>query len=236
MPQFVSYIPVVTTVFAVVFAILIYKRYMEKGKGTHLLWWCFGVIMYGVGTFTESFVSLFGWNPFVFKSWYISGALLGGLPLAQGTVYLLLKKKTAHILTAIVTPVIVLASVFIILSPLNMELVEPYRLSGTVLGWQWTRAFSPFVNTYAVIFLVGGAILSAVRYKRNAKTYYRFIGNVYIAVGAILPGIGGAFTRFGYTEILYITEVIGLSLIYMGYYYNINNRELIENKLGVEAA
>ena len=60
MPQFISYIPIVTTLFSIVFAILIYKRYMEKGKGTHLLWWCFGVIMYGIGTFTESFVSLFG--------------------------------------------------------------------------------------------------------------------------------------------------------------------------------
>lgn len=236
MPQFVSYIPIITTILSVFFAIVIYKRYLQKGKGTHLLWWCFGVLMYGVGTFTESYVSVFGWNPVIFKSWYISGALLGGLPLAQGTVFLLLKKKTAKILTSIVTPIIIIASVFIILSPLKLELVESHRLTGTVLGWQWTRAFSPFLNLYAVTFLVGGAILSAVRYKRNPKTYYRFIGNVAIAAGAILPGIGGSFTRFGYTEVLYITEVLGLSLIYLGYYYNINNRELIEKKMNTEAS
>lgn len=231
MPKFVSYIPIVTTLFCVIFAILIFRRYREKGKGMHLLWWCFGVIMYGVGTFTESYVSLFGWNPFIFKSWYISGALLGGLPLAQGTVYLLLKQKTANTLTSIVTPVIIIASVFIILSPIKYDLVEHYRLTGSVLGWQWTRAFSPFLNLYAVIFLVGGAILSAVRYKRSPKTYYRFLGNVCIASGAILPGIGGSFTRFGYTEVLYITEVIGISLIYLGYYFNIHNKELMENKM-----
>ena len=234
MPQFISYIPIITTIFSVIFAIVIYRRYQEKGKGTHLLWWCFGVIMYGVGTFTESYVSLLGWNTFIFKSWYISGALLGGLPLAQGTVYLLLKQKTAHILTAIITPVIIIAAVFIILSPVNTDLVETHRLSGSVLSWQWTRAFSPFLNLYAVIFLVGGAILSAIRYRRNSKTYYRFIGNVFIATGAILPGIGGTFTRFGYTEVLYITEVIGLTLIYLGYYYNINNKELMAGKLNVE--
>lgn len=227
MPQFVSYIPVLTTAFSIVFALLIYRRYREKGKGMHLLWWCFGVLMYGVGTFTESYVSILGWNPVIFKSWYISGALLGGLPLAQGTVYLLLKPRTAHILTAIVSPVIIIASIFIIMSPLNQALVENHRLSGSVLEWQWTRAFSPFLNLYAVIFLVGGAVLSAVRYKRNSKTYYRFIGNVAIAIGAILPGIGGAFTRFGYTEILYITEILGILLIYLGYYFNINNKELM---------
>ncbi|MGE5692910.1 MAG: hypothetical protein ACM3YF_03925, partial [Candidatus Zixiibacteriota bacterium] len=38
-----------------------------------------------------------------------------------------------------------------------------------------------------------------------------------IAVGAILPGIGGSFSRMGHTEVLYVTEFIGLLLIYRGY-------------------
>jgi hypothetical protein len=47
------------------------------------------------------------------------------------------------------------------------------------------------------------------------------VGNVLIAVGALLPGIGGAFTRFGYTEVLYVTELIGLCLVYAGYRFNV---------------
>jgi len=38
-----------------------------------------------------------------------------------------------------------------------------------------------------------------------------------IAVGALLPGIGGAATRAGYVEALYVTELLGLLLIYAGY-------------------
>lgn len=30
---------------------------------------------------------------------------------------------------------------------------------------------------------------------------------------------GGAFTRFGHTEVLYVTELIGLALIYIGFRY-----------------
>ena len=45
-------------------------------------------------------------------------------------------------------------------------------------------------------------------------------GNVVIAVGAILPGIGGSFTRAGYTEVLYVTEFVGIILIYAGYRLN----------------
>ena len=108
----------------------------------------------------------------------------------------------------------------VLASPIDHALVEPYRLSGKVLEWRWVRLFSPFVNLYAVVFLVGGAIVSAMRYRRTIETYHRFLGNVYIAVGAILPGIGGAFTRFGHTEVLYVTELIGLLLIWVGYRLN----------------
>jgi hypothetical protein len=41
--------------------------------------------------------------------------------------------------------------------------------------------------------------------------------NVLIAVGAILPGIGGTATRAGYTEVLYVTELAGLLLMWWGY-------------------
>ena len=79
------------------------------------------------------------------------------------------------------------------------------------------RLFSPFINLYAVTFLIGGAIYSAIRYWRRKETHHRAIGNVWIAVGALLPGIGGAFTRFGHTEVLYVTELLGLVAIYVGY-------------------
>jgi len=38
----------------------------------------------GVGTITESLTTVFGWNEWVFRAWYITGALCGGAPLAPG--------------------------------------------------------------------------------------------------------------------------------------------------------
>jgi len=105
-----------------------------------------------------------------------------------------------------------------LLSPLDLSKVEYHRLSGSVLEWQWVRLFSPFVNLYAVIFLIGGAIWSAVKYARKGPSLRdRMWGNVAIAVGAILPGIGGSAARAGYVEVLYVTELIGLLLIWLGY-------------------
>jgi hypothetical protein len=216
-PDAVHYVPVVTTILAVIFSTEIFRRYREHPERLHLWWWAFGVAVYGVGTFTEAATTLIGWNEPTFRAWYISGALLGGAPLAQGTVYLLLSRRTAHLLTAILVTFVVIASVPVLLSPIDYSQVESHRLTGRVFEWQWVRAFSPFVNMYAVVFLIGGAILSALRYSANPATRHRVIANVLIAAGAILPGIGGTATRMGYTEVLYITELAGLLLTWMGY-------------------
>ena len=216
-PEAVHYVPIVTTILAIPFALEIYARYRQHRERLHLLWWALGIATYGVGTFTESLTTLIGWNEPTFRAWYISGALLGGAPLAQGTVYLLLSRRTAHALTVVLLTFITIASVAVLLSPIDYSQVEGHRLTGRVLGWQWVRAFSPFVNMYAVVFLIGGAILSAVRYSSNPATRHRVVANVLIAIGAILPGIGGTATRMGYTEVLYVTELVGLLLTWAGY-------------------
>jgi len=126
------------------------------------------------------------------------------------------ERAATLLVTAIVT-----GAIFVILSPINAAVVEPHRLSGKVLGWHWVRMISPFINSYAAIFLIGGAIVSAFRYRSQPEKRNKYVGNIFIAIGAILPGIGGTFTRFGHVEVLYVTEFVGLLLIYTGYRYNI---------------
>lgn len=213
----VHYLPIVTTLLALPFAVAIGRRFRRNPDRLHLLWWTIGVAAYGAGTLTESLTTLFGWQEPVFRLWYITGALMGGAPLAQGTVYLLLRRTTAHWLTGALVATIAAASIAIWLSPIQFDLVESHRLSGKVFEWTWVRRFSPFINLYAVIFLIGGAIISAVRFSRMPDTRHRMWANVWIAAGAILPGIGGTATRFGYTEVLYVTELLGLLMMWRGY-------------------
>lgn len=213
----IHYLPVATTVLAVMFTSVLWGHWRRNPSARYILWWMIGVALYGLGTLTEALTTVFGWSEPVFRTWYIAGALLGGAPLAQGTVYLLLSKEKADRLTVALISYIAMASAFVIASPLLYDLVETNRLSGEVLEWQWVRLFSPLVNTYAVIFLIGGAIWSAGRYARRGDSSARVKGNVLIAIGAILPGIGGGFARAGTVEALYIGELIGLLLIWAGY-------------------
>lgn len=216
MKELIPYIPLISTVVSFTFTFILFQHWNRK-KNFYILWWMLGVLTYGLGTLTESINTLYGWNEVNFKAWYILGALLGGAPLAQGTVYLLMGNKVGHVLTTILVTTVIVAGTFVILSPINYDLVAP-RLTGKVLEWTWVRRFSPFINIYAVIFLVGGAFYSAYKYSQEKNGASRMFGNIWIAVGAILPGIGGTFTRFGHVEVLYVTELLGLICILIGYY------------------
>jgi hypothetical protein len=213
----VSYIPVLTTIISIFFLGRIVPHYLQK-RSPYLLWWTLGVLTFGLGTMTESINAISGWSEWNTRVWYIVGALLGGYPLAQGTIYLLMKRRFADISAAVCSTVILVGAVCVLLSPIDVPPGFDHRLTGRVFAWQWVRAFSPLLNLYAFVFLFGGAVYSAVKYFGNDKGRTRFLGNILIAIGALLPGIGGSFTRFGYVEVLYVTELIGLSFIYFGYH------------------
>ncbi len=217
-PHLVHYLPIATTLLAAVFCSILARRWLAR-SGPHLAWWAVGVFFYGVGTFFESAITLFGNNIVLTKLWYVAGALLGGYPLAQGSVYLLLKRRTANVLTAISLPFLLVVSVLVLASPVLLENLEPHRPSGAVLAWSWVRLFTPFINLYAVFFLIGGAALSSYRYFRAGEplTRNRAIGNALIAFGALLPGIGGSMAKAGVVEALYVGEFIGLLFIWAGF-------------------
>lgn len=220
----IHYLPIASTLVAVGFFRVLWSHWRKNPSARHVMWWMIGVGLYGTGTATEALTTVFGWNEPVFRTWYISGALLGGAPLAQGTVYLLVPRRIADRLTVALITYVAIASSFVLTTPLDYTLVEQHRLSGEVMVWQWVRLFSPLVNLYAVIFLIGGAIWSAWRYRRRGDSPARVQGNVLIAVGAILPGVGGGFARAGLVEVLYVTELIGLLLIWAGYHVIANDR------------
>jgi hypothetical protein len=211
----VHYVPILTTVLSALFAASLYRRWQAR-RAPHLWWWAFGITTYGIGTAIESTITLTGNSVALTKLWYIAGALLGGYPLAQGSLHLSWPRPLARRLTAISLTFVVAAALLVVLSPVDSTALEPARPSGAILEWRWIRWLTPFVNLYAVFFLIGGAIRSAWRHYRYRGHMYRAAGNTLIAVGAMLPGIGGSFAKMGMVEVLYVGEFLGLILIWAG--------------------
>jgi hypothetical protein len=120
-------------------------------------------------------------------------------------------------LTRVTLPVVLAGIVLVLLSPVDASRLAPDRPVARILLWPAPRALAPIVNVYAAALLVGGAAHSSWRYLRERVAPGRAAGNALIALGALLPGIGGTLARAGGVEALYVTELAGLLLIAAGY-------------------
>ena len=233
----VAYLPIATSLLAFAFGGVLLRHLRRSGGARHLLWWTIGIFLYGIGAGTEALTTLFGWHEPLFRAWYISGAILGAAPLAQGTAYLMLSKRTADRLAMYLVYFAALASTFVLLTPIDTTIVDTERLEADVIQWTWVRAFSPLLNTYALVMLGGGAALSAWRYHtRGTGSRNRVWGNVWIAVGTVVVGIGGGFARAGIVEVLYVAEIVGLSLIWLGYRLMVGDRSASIHRTQLEPA
>jgi hypothetical protein len=217
-----TFLPFISSLISFVFAFFIFKRYANK-KRAHLMLWGIGMIFYGIGGFCEGYYGAFGWNPLIYRLWYLFGAILVAAWLGQGTVYLLARRKWANVLMAL----LLLGSIYGAFRVFSAEL-DPTQLtasvhtgselSGHAIITDGVRSLTPIFNLYGTVFLVGGAVYSSWIFFRKRVLLHRTIGNILIAVGAIAPAFGGAFSRMGVPAALYIGELIGAVLMFIGFH------------------
>ncbi|MBN1371015.1 MAG: hypothetical protein JW987_03565 [Anaerolineaceae bacterium] len=219
--NFLSFLPLASSVISFVFAFFILRRYWKK-RGLHLLLWGVGMIFYGIGGFCEAYYGFFGWSPLIFRLWYLFGAILVAAWLGQGTVYLLARPLIAHILMGLLGICSIYALVVVFNAQLDPALMTKSvhtgsELSGHAIVTPGVRTLTPFFNLYGTVTLVGGALYSAFIFWRKRVLLHRAIGNVLIAFGAILPAFGGTFSRFGIPGALYLSELLGAILLFLGF-------------------
>ena len=211
-----TWLPFTSSVISFIFAALIFRRYAVR-KGSHLLLWGIGMVFYGIGGFCEGHYGAFGWNPLVFRLWYLFGAILVAAWLGQGTVYLLARRKWANALMILLALGSAYAVFRVFGAQLDPTLLTGSELSGDAIVTSGVRLLTPFFNTYGTLTLVGGAAYSAYIFRRKRILRHRAIGNILIAAGALMPALGGGLSRLNIPGVLYITEFVGAVLMFIGF-------------------
>lgn len=218
-----NYIPILSTLVSFAFAFAVFQRYQKKG-GRHLLLWSFGLLLYGLGTLSEVILG-FTFNEAVLKLWYLTGAMLTAAWLGQGSIQLLIRKGNwAVYLTYALGVISLLCLALIALAPLTGAQAN-YNLGGTV-SEQYksilTRSglivfLTIILNIYGTLGLVGGAGYSAFLFWKKKVLANRMFGNILIALGALSPAMAGTFVKAGIVDALYISELIGAVIMYIGF-------------------
>lgn len=229
-------IATISTMTTGVFASLVMWRWFQKRR-PHLLAWGIGLTLYFLATLSQLLL-YFTWSPFFFGLWYWAGALMVAPWLGQGTIYLLVRKgNTArNIQMALILVAVMTLPWTIFLTDFNesaweqgRDITEIYRdhedpetgemvagiMTGDARGS--VRFFSPIMNIWGTIALVGGAIYSAILFRRKQIMRNRMIGNWFIAAGGIMPAFAGVLIRLGDPSFKYLGEMLGAIFIFVGY-------------------
>jgi len=218
MSFFTAVLPFLSSAVSLIFALLVLRRYLVK-HGAHHLLWGIGMLFYAIGGFCEGYYGAWGWNPLIFRLWYLFGAMLVAAWLGQGTAYLLIRRRgVAHGLMALLALGSLYGALRVFTAELDPTLLPAAgELSGRAILTPGVRTLTPFFNLYGTVMLVGGAAYSAWLFWRKRVLLHRTIGNVLIAVGALMPAFGGTFSRMGIPGALYISEFLGAVLLFAGF-------------------
>lgn len=217
------YLPFLSTIVTFAFATAVFIRYLRR-RGPHLLMWTIGLLFYGIGTLAEVWLA-FSFNGMVLKLWYLSGAMLTAAWLGQGSVHLLVRRRgLAWTLTGILAAVSLVAAALVLSASLTPA-ASAYQVTQAISSQYKdiltrggaTIALTILLNIYGTLTLIGGAIYSAIIFFRKHILVNRMIGNILIAVGALAPAMAGSFVKLGLVDGLYLSELVGVVLMYIGF-------------------
>ncbi len=212
--MYIALIPLASSIISLIFAVTVLDQFFARRKPYQLIW-AIGLFMYFISTGTEFWVGIWGLNETIYRLWYLFGAIFVAAYLGMGTVYLLVRRRVAHTIMAILLVASVYAALRVFTA--NLDLSTLYYLSGQAMP-SGVRLMTPFFNTFGTLALVGGAVYSAWFFWRHRQMPHRVTSNVLIAVGAILPALGGTHMRLGgASQVLYLFELAGIIIIFLGF-------------------
>ena len=212
----IGIIPLVSAVVSVIFALIVLDQYFARRRPFQLLW-TIGLFMYGLSAFTEFYTETYGLYLIMFRIWFLFGAICVAAFLGQGTVYLLLKRRTAHILMIIVIIISIYSAVRLFSA--GIDLGTAAGLTDKIIVPTDIGILTGLMNVYGKVTLVGGALYSAWIFWRKRILPHRVQSNVLIAVGALLPAIGGSLLKLGAVRGIpfYVLELTGVIIIFIGF-------------------
>jgi hypothetical protein len=217
-------ISLLASIVTFVFAGAVLKQYVERPRAYKLVW-AAALLCYGVATVAQFTAELHGWTLFEFRLWYLSGGLLTAAYLGQGTALLLLPKRLAWTLLALLLLLSVYSLWRSFAVPLTLASVlpAPGKISPSATNLPADlRLLAALLNIYGTLLLVGGALWSAMIYldrrlDRRRSAGYRALSTLLIAGGSLIVASAGTFEALGKGEFLYVAEIVGITVIFLGF-------------------
>jgi hypothetical protein len=216
----VNYIPLITTIVALTFTILLLWQFLNRKK-IHQVIWAIAMALFAVAALMEFLANpdISGASGTLIKIYYASAAPLVGL-LGSGMLYLLVPRKIAHIYLGIVIMLALALLVGVLSTHLSeatiseafqLSLPEGFRGAVRLFPFLTARLPSILLNITGGILLIGGALFSFITDMR--KTY-----NIPLMMGGLFPSLGGFLLGImDNADIFFEFELAGTIFLFLGF-------------------
>jgi hypothetical protein len=193
------------TAVSVLFSALVFRQWLGRRKPYQLAW-SLGLGLYALAAFTQFLAEAYGWSDGIYKIYYLVAAPLVAV-LGVGSLFLV--SRRGGYTFAAYTAVLFLAFAWIIANATVVESAFSLPIPGGDGFPESVRLWSPLFTIPGSLALIGVAAYS------YWKTRLAF--NAWIAIGALAVAAGGSLARFGVPWALYLSEFIGIALMFWGF-------------------
>jgi hypothetical protein len=197
------------------------NQYVKRRK-MHQLMWAIGFLFYAVAAVMEFWSGYtHHWDPTVYRIYIVLAASLVGF-LGNGTLYLVVKKRLwgdLYLAFNAICLAIFLYGTFTV-KLLNDVLQTPgIVVGGQALGASGTfpRMMSLPFNIPGSLLLLGGSVLSIIKFWPKPAYRYRVWANVLIIIGTLMIAAAGSLARLGGPGWLYVGEMVASAVLLWGF-------------------
>lgn len=207
-------------VLSIIFTVLVLRQYVERRK-MHQLMWTIAIALWTIGVAAELVATLSSsWSALTYRAYYATGALLIPAWLGMGTLYLVMKKRWADLILAVLVALSVIGILLIAfwpIAPAQLQTTEGQFVPLKVFPFFPVQLILIVLNTFGAVAFIAGALWSAYRFMRMQSMGERALATALIAVGGLIAAGAHSLGVLGGIELFRISELLALIFIFAGF-------------------
>ncbi len=205
---------IAATLVSTAFSIFVLAGYKRRGHRYQLIWGI-GLALFAIASAAGLAARTGGANELGYRIFYLFGAILNVSWLAQGTATLLAPRRVADLSLAGLMAFSFVSAFAVFASPVDLSAAVD-----TGRGFQASvvpRLLAGLGSGLGTIVLAGGALWSGWTFLRRGRSGRRALANLIIAIGVLVTAAGGTAAFTGTSGIVEITNLVGVSLMFLGF-------------------
>jgi hypothetical protein len=209
-----SVLSIVAAAAASLFAFDLWNGYRRRPR-PHVAAYGTGMTMFAVATWALFIGVTFAWTGPIYRTFYLFGAVLNILFLALGSMFLVVGKRSGHVMTVALGAFAAIATTLTVTVPFQRPLPDGGVPTDMFEAGFGPRLFAIIGGATGATILIVLALVSLIRFWRKDRSIVW--GNALILAGTMAAAWGGTGLALGEAGGFALSLLIAVTLIWAGY-------------------